>query len=139
VNRELVEASAVGRVRHFRELIVWQRSMELSLAIYDLTKDFPREEIYGLTSQMRRASVSILSNIAEGHGRHSRLQLANFTAMAKGSCYELEAQLLLARELSYGTLDKFYRSQGLCNEVGRMLHSMLNKLQSPHESPQTRT
>jgi four helix bundle protein len=134
-----VGAFGVRQIRHFRELIVWQRSMQLSLAIYDLTKDFPREEIYGLTSQMRRASVSILSNIAEGHGRHSRLQLANFTAMAKGSCYELEAQLLLAAELSYGALDKFHRSQALCNEVGRMLHSMLNKLQSPQEPAQTRT
>lgn len=104
--------------------------MQLSVAIYDLTKGFPREETYGLTSQMRRASVSILSNIAEGHGRHSRLQLANFTAMAKGPCYELEAQLLLTRELSYGSVDKFRHSQSLCNEVGRMLHSMLNKLQS---------
>ena len=131
--------SAVGQVRHFRELIVWQRSMQLSLAIYDLTRDFPREEMYGLTSQMRRASVSILSNIAEGHGRHSRLQLANFTAMAKGSCYELEAQLLLSSELSYGAIEKLGRSQALCNEVGRMLHSMLNKLQSPQELPQPRT
>ena len=113
--------------------------MQLSLAIYDFTKDFPREEIYGLTSQMRRASVSILSNIAEGHGRNSRMQLANFTSMAKGSCYELEAQLLLARELTYGALDKFRRSQSLCNEVGRMLHSMLTKLQSPEEPAEIRT
>jgi len=113
--------------------------MQLSLAIYDLTKDFPREEIYGLTSQMRRASVSILSNIAEGHGRSSRMQLANFTSMAKGSCYELEAQLLLAHELSYGAHDKFQRSQSLCNEVGRMLHSMLNKLQSPEQPLRART
>jgi four helix bundle protein len=67
------------------------------------------------------------------------MQLANFTAMAKGSCYELEAQLLLARELSYGALDKFHHSQALCNEVGRMLHSMLNKLQSPENPPQPRT
>lgn len=113
--------------------------MQLSVAIYDLTKDFPREEIYGLTSQMRRASVSILSNIAEGHGRHSRLQLANFTSMAKGSCYELEAQLLLTRELSYGKSDKVDRSQALCNEVGRMLHSMLSKLQSTEPQPQAST
>jgi four helix bundle protein len=132
LNKQSVEASAGKQVRHFRELIAWQRSMQLSVAIYDLTREFPREELYGLTSQMRRASVSILSNIAEGHGRNSRLQLANFTSMAKGSCYELEAQLLLARELSYGSLDRFQYSQGLCNEVGRMLHSMLNKLQSPH-------
>jgi len=134
-----MRGSGLGKVRHFRELIVWQRSMQLSLAVYDLTKDFPREEIYGLTSQMRRASVSILSNIAEGHGRHSRLQLANFTSMAKGSCYELEAQLLLARELSYGSLDKLHRSQALCNEVGRMLHSMLSKLQSSDQLSQTST
>ena len=61
--------------------------------VYGLTREFPREEIYGLTSQMRRASVSILSNIAEGHGRSSRVQLAHFISTAKGSCYELEAQL----------------------------------------------
>ncbi|HEY4356696.1 MAG TPA: four helix bundle protein [Acidobacteriaceae bacterium] len=124
-----------SEVRHFRELIVWQRSMQLSVTVYELTRTYPREELYGLTSQMRRASVSILSNIAEGHGRHSRLQLTNFTSMAKGSCFELEAQLLLARELGYGELEHHQKAEGLCNEVGRMLHAMLAKLQRPVETP----
>ncbi len=128
--------SEVVRVKHFRELIVWQRSLQLSVAIYDLTKDFPREETYGLTSQMRRASVSILSNIAEGHGRSSRVQLAHFVSMAKGSCYELEAQLCLVQELGYGLPTKKARAESLRDEVSRMLYSMLGKLQIPdsHEA-----
>jgi four helix bundle protein len=105
--------------------------MQLSVSIYDLTREFPREEIYGLTSQMRRAAVSILSNIAEGHGRNTRVQLAHFTSIAKGSCYELEAQLCLVRELGYGTAEKRFVSEGLCDEVGKMLHAMLNKLSAP--------
>jgi len=123
--------SGVVRVKHFRELFVWQRSLELSVAIYELTKDFPRDEMYGLTSQMRRASVSILSNIAEGHGRSSRVQLAHFVSLSKGSCYELEAQLCLAEALRYGLADKKAKADGLRIEVGRMLHSMLEKLQAP--------
>ena len=119
------------KVRHFRDLIVWQRSMQLSVAVHELTKEFPREEIYGLTSQMRRAAVSILSNIAEGHGRNSRVQLAHFTSMARGSCYELEAQLCLVAELGYGVAEKRAKAHRLCNEVGKMLHSMLAKLENP--------
>ncbi len=126
--------SRVVRVEHFRDLFVWQRSMQLSVAVYEMTKDFPRDETYGLTSQMRRASVSILSNIAEGHGRSSRVQLAHFISIAKGSCYELEAQLCLVEALEYGTVDKRLKADRLRIEVGRMLHSMLEKLQAPPPS-----
>ena len=120
-----------GKVRHFRELIVWQRSMQLSVAVYDLTRCFPREELYGLSSQMRRAAVSVLSNIAEGHGRSTRVQLAHFVSIARGSNYELEAQILLTYELAYGDEERRQRCQSLCSEVGRMLHSMMKKLETP--------
>jgi four helix bundle protein len=121
-------------VKHFRELTVWQRSLQLSVAIYALTREFPREETYGLTSQMRRASVSILSNIAEGQGRSSRVQYAHFVSMAKGSCYELEAQLFLVEALGYGAHDRQVCARGLQTEVGKMLTSMLEKLQAPEPS-----
>jgi four helix bundle protein len=127
------------KVKHFRELIVWQRSMQLSVAVYELTRDFPREEIYGLTSQMRRAAVSILSNIAEGHGRSSRVQLAHFVSIAKGSNYELEAQLLLTCELQYGKEVDRQRCAALCDETGRMLHSMQRRLETPISAPTTIT
>ncbi len=102
--------------------------------MYELTKEFPREEIYGLTSQMRRASVSILSNIAEGHGRSGRVQLAHFVSIAKDSCYELEAQLFIVREFGYGSHETWGKVDGLRIEVGRMLHALLYKLQLPIKS-----
>jgi len=125
---------SVVRVEHLRDLFVWQRSLQLSVAVYEMTKEFPRDEIYGLTSQIRRTSVSILSNIAEGHGRSSRVQLGHFVSIAKGSCYELEAQLCLVRELGYGSADKIQKTESLRVEVGKMLHSLLEKLQTPQPS-----
>jgi four helix bundle protein len=77
-------------VQSFRDLIVWQRGMQLAVAIYRLTKDFPREEVYGLTSQIRRAAISIPSNIAEGQGRQSTGEFKNFIGIARGSNFELQ-------------------------------------------------
>ena len=104
--------------------------MQLCVALYEATKGFPREELYGLTSQMRRASVSIMSNIAEGHGRDSRPKLSHFTSISRGSCAELEAQILLARELGYMNVEQARHLLGLCEEVGRMLTSMLRKFKA---------
>jgi four helix bundle protein len=117
-------------VRSFRDLIVWQRSKELSLAIYDLTSQFPHGELYGLTSQLRRAAVSIMSNIAEGHGRGSTPQLMHFLSIARGSTFEVQSQLILASELGFGRAELVVRCESLCDEVGRMLYATLSSLRA---------
>jgi len=83
----------------YRDLTVWQKAMELSVAIYEITRHFPPDELYGLTSQLRRASVSVASNLAEGYGRASRPEFRRFVAMARGSALEVETQLILASKL----------------------------------------
>lgn len=115
-------------VRSIRDLIVWQRSRELAVAVYSLTKGLPREELYGMTSQFRRAAVSVMSNIAEGHGRGSRLQLLHFLAIAKGSTFEVQSQLVLAADLRLGELAQVQHCDALCNEVGRMLTATIASL-----------
>ena len=122
-----------GGVGHSRtqfhcKLIVWDRSIELCTAIYALTRKFPREEIYGLTSQIRRAGVSIASNIAEGYGRGSRGQSKQFLAIALGAYMELQTQLMIARRLGFVDSSDFERVESLASEVGRMLSAMLSKL-----------
>lgn len=112
----------------YRELVVWQRAIQLSLAVYKMTAVFPKEEVYGLTSQMRRSSVSIASNIAEGYGRGSRGEYKQFLAYARGSLMELETQLFIANELGYPTLDDFKKVEALSDEASRMLHALLRKL-----------
>jgi len=126
------QAGTGKSVTSFRDLIVWQRSLQLCVAVYDLSRGFPREELYGLTSQIRRAAVSINSNIAEGHGRASAKQLLQFLSMARGSCFEVQAQLLIAEQLGYCIPDSLTRCQGLCEEIGRMLFATMKTLRAKH-------
>jgi four helix bundle protein len=112
------------------KLIVWERAIELCAAIYHLTRKFPREEIYGLTSQIRRASVSIASNIAEGYGRGSRGEYKQFVAIALGSYMELQTQLVIARKLGFLDSPEFEGAENLASEVGRMLSALLTKLRA---------
>jgi four helix bundle protein len=115
-------------ISSYRDLAVWQRSFELSIAVYKLTRDFPAEELYGLTSQLRRASVSIPSNIAEGYGRATRRDYRNFISIARGSVLELQTQLAIARELKFGQPDGLLKVQEGAEEVGKMLWALLQKL-----------
>lgn len=85
----------------YRDLIVWQKSRELASSVYRLTSQFPRSEMFGLTSQMRRASISVISNIAEGHGRQSVDDTIRFLVMARGSLLEIEAQIVVAIDLGF--------------------------------------
>jgi four helix bundle protein len=112
-------------VQSFRDLNVWQRAIQLSVAIYRLTKDFPREELYGLSSQIRRASVSIPSNIAEGHGRLGTGEYRQFLGIARGSNFELQTQLEIARALGFGNSNLLDEAEGLSHEVGKMIHGIL--------------
>jgi four helix bundle protein len=112
----------------FRELVVWQRAMQLTVAVYRVTQDFPREEIYGLTSQLRRAAVSIPSNIAEGQGRGSTGEFRQFLAIARGSTCELQTQLEIARALNFGKPELIDETDALSNEVRKMLFGILDSL-----------
>jgi four helix bundle protein len=118
----------VKPVESFKDLQVWQRSIELSVAIYALTKDFPSEERIGLTSQLRRASVSVASNIAEGYGRGSTGEYKHFLGMARGSNAEVQTQLVIAKELGFGDQQKLLTADGLSQEIARMLVSLMRKL-----------
>jgi four helix bundle protein len=115
-------------VQSFRDLIVWQRSMQLAGVIYSLTQKFPREEIYGLTSQIRRSAVSVPSNIAEGHGRLSTGEFRQSLSIARGSSCELQTQLELARSFGIGDAKLINEAESLSHEVGKMLFALLESL-----------
>jgi four helix bundle protein len=107
------------------DLLVWQRAIQLSVAIYRLTESFPKQEMYGLTSQLQRAAVSVASNIAEGRGRLHNKEFRQFLGMAQGSNYEVQTQLVIARELGFGSKERIEQAQKLNGEVGRMLTSFI--------------
>ena len=116
------------RLQSYKELIVWQKSMDLAVEVYRLTNLFPKHELYGITSQMRRAAISIPSNIAEGYGRKYTKEFNQFLSVAYGSCLELETQLILAERLSLALLSEFDKAQSLLIEVSKMLLSLIGKL-----------
>lgn len=115
-------------VQSFRDLLVWQRSIQLTVVIYRITQSFPREEIYGLTSQARRSAISIPSNIAEGQGRLNTGEFRQFLGIARGSNCELQTQLEIARALGYGDTKMIEEAEGLSNEVGKMINAILQSL-----------
>jgi len=112
----------------YRDLIAWQKSMELVEVVYTLSKEFPKEELYGLTSQIRRAAVSVPSNIAEGHGRGTPAEFAHFLSIAYGSLRELETQLIIAQRLKYIKIHQ--PAFDLCEETGRLLNGLKKSLKS---------
>jgi four helix bundle protein len=114
------------KTRSFKDLIVWQKSYKLVIAIYKMTKNFPKDEIYGLSQQIRRATVAIPSNIAEGYGRQYNKEYKQFLSIAYGSLCELETQYLLAIDLNY--IKSNGAVEGLTKEVGSMLYRMLNPI-----------
>lgn len=114
-------------VGSFKQLIVWQRSIELVLEVYNVTKEFSKEELYGLVMQMRRAVVSIPSNIAEGKKRKTRKDFLQFLRIADGSAAELETQIIISKKL-YPSI-YFSKVESLLEEVQKMLITMINKLE----------
>lgn len=117
-------------IHSYKELIVWQKSMDLAVAVYELTEQYPHSELYGLTSQTRRASVSIPSNITEGRLRGSRKDFYHFLLMAYASGGELETQLELVKRLPLGKGLNFSKVDSLLPEVMKMLNKMLSSLRS---------
>ena len=110
------------------DLVVWQRAVQLSTAIYHLTASFPKSEQFGLVNQMRRASVSIASNIAEGYGRSTKGEYIHFLGNARGSKCELQTQIAIARELGFGEATSYEKVEPLCADVSRMLIALMKKL-----------
>jgi four helix bundle protein len=114
----------------FQDLTVWQRAMEMTVSIYDLTTAFPKHEQYGLTSQLRRAAVSVASNIAEGRGRSTEGEFRQFLSIAQGSTYEVHTQLLVARQLKIGDEAALKKAEALCIETSKMLGAFIQSLKS---------
>ena len=109
----------------FKELIVWQKAMDLVTSVYSLVKLLPKEEQYCLSAQMRRAAVSVPSNIAEGKGRITDAEIIHFYRIAQGSNMELETQLILCSRLTYLTEEQIAPALRLCDEIGRMLTKLI--------------
>ena len=116
------------KIKTYRDLIIWQKSMDLVAAIYKITKTFPKDETYGLITQMRRCAVSIPSNISEGYGRNSSSDYVCFLHIAMGSLYELQTQLEISLNLNYLEAKGFKKFFESSREVERMMSSMIRKI-----------
>ena len=112
----------------FEDLVVWQRAIELTVCVYKLTRSLPKDEIYGLVSQMRRASISVASNIAEGRGRLNPAEFRQFLGVAQGSIFELKTQLVVAKRLEFGDRNALSEAESLAEEVSKMLASFIQTL-----------
>ncbi len=115
-------------IKHYRELIVWQKAVELVVVIYRITARFPHAEIYGLTSQIRRAAISIPSNIAEGQGRNTTRDFIHFLSIAHGSLKEMETQVIISQRLGYIEEKETSTIIESTNEIGRLLSGLSKAL-----------
>jgi len=115
-------------VRDYRELVTWQKAMDLVVAVYKETRGFPRDELYGLTSQVRKAAVAIPSNIAEGQGRKFTKEFVYHLSVALGSLCEVETQLLIALRLNYVNQETCQTLAEMAAEVGRLLNGLIHSL-----------
>jgi four helix bundle protein len=115
-------------VQSYKDLIVWQKEIDMFEMIYQVTRNFPKEELYGLTNQLRRAAVSIPSNIAEGHARASTAEFVRFLSIARGSLAEVETHLLIARRLAYLSNDQLAPILSLPIEINKMTNGLMAKL-----------
>ena len=122
------------KIKTFKDLQIWQKAMNLSYIIYKMVKKLPKEERYSLSDQMRRAAISVPSNIAEGYGRYSSKEYARFLTFARGSAYELESQLLLCQYFGFFTEAETNVPLTLITELSKMLTSLINKPLPPKYS-----
>jgi len=118
----------MNKIKTYRDLIVWQKSIELVTEIYSLTKTFPKDELFCLTNQIRRCAISIPSNIAEGYGRNSKQDYIRFLNISMGSLYELQTQLEISLNLNYVIKTDYEKIYDSTKEIERMLSSLLSKL-----------
>lgn len=124
----------MSEVRSYRDLLVWRRAMDVAVATYELSRLYPRDELFGLTSQSRRAAASIAANIAEGYGRSSRPTYAHFLRIAQGSLKELETHLILAQRVGLAPVASTEDLLDKTDELGRMLRGLISKVQRPASS-----
>ena len=129
VKGQIAERKLPMKVKNYQELIVWQRAMDLVEDVYKASREFPREEIYALTSQIRRAAVSIPSNIAEGQGRRTTADFLRHLSIAYGSLCEVETQILIAQRLRYVAQEKTENVLSRAGEVGRILNGLIASLE----------
>ncbi len=125
-------------IKSYRDLIVWQRAMDFVTEVYQATATFPRDEIYGLTSQLRRSAVSVPSNIAEGHGRRTTRDFINFLSIAYGSLNEAQTQILIGQRLGYLPGDECQKLEALSAEVGRLINGLSRSLSEKLEQGSVR-
>ena len=121
--------------QNYQDLRAWKKAMDLVVAVYRCTELFPRSEMFGLVSQMRRAAVSVPSNIAEGKGRFSNKELVQFLLRARGSLLELETQLLLSYRLGYLSNLNYDDVRGQCSDLGKILNGLINRFATLPYSP----
>ena len=119
-----------GPIHSYRDLRVWQQAMSLAEACYRITRQFPKEELYGITSQIRRAAASVPANIAEGQGRENRGDYIQFLRVAQGSLKELETHLILSHRVKLTTVEDVEPLLAQCEAVGKMLRALIRSLQS---------
>ena len=115
-------------IKSFRDLIIWQRGISLVKDVYEETRNFPKEELYGITTQIRRSAISIPSNISEGHIRQHRAEFRQFLNIALGSLAELETQIIIARELNYLSIEKSENLIDQMSSLGKMMRGLMKKL-----------
>jgi four helix bundle protein len=115
-------------VQSYRDLTVWNTAVDLTLEVYRITESFPQTERFGLTNQIRRAAVSVASNIAEGHARSTRGEYRNFLSIARGSVIEIEVQLFLAEQIGYVKSPMLIKARGHCDAISRMITSLKRAL-----------
>jgi len=120
----------MGEVKSYKDLLIWQKGIDIVANLYQLVENFPKEEMYALTSQLKRASVSIPSNIAEGYGRNATQSYIHFVSISRGSLVELETQLLIAKRLNFVKDDiLFSELMNQITEESKMINSFINKLE----------
>lgn len=120
----------MSKINSYKDLVVWQESMDLVVEIYDLIKRFPKNEEYELSSQLRRCAVSVPSNIAEGYGRNHTKDYCRFLEIARGSLYEMETQIELATRLNFISDTQLSKTIERSKEIQKMLNSLISKLKN---------
>ena len=120
------------QIQSYKDLIAWQKAMDLVQLVYQATKQFPKEELYGLTNQLRRAAVSVPSNIAEGQARKSTAEFRNFLSIARGSLAEVETQLIIAERLNYISPTQLHEILSLQTELAKMTNVLMSRLTTNH-------
>ncbi len=117
-----------SKIKSFTDLIAWKKSHQLAIEIYSITKDFPKEEIFGLTNQMRRCAVSVPSNIAEGFSRNFKKEKIQFYRISLGSLTELQSQLLIARDIKYLEKESFKKISDMTIEVNKLINGLIKSV-----------